>query len=342
VLRLIVPLVLIALLVGCSSDDTASAPGSVVPDSPNPTEAPEDVAPVPSVLPDVVARVNDDNIAGSELQLAVTRLESQMGAPLSDEERSHVIREVLGQLIAYRLLTQEATTQGLDASEGEIDAELALAQARFPSAEVFEQALAEQETTLDSFRTETRRQIAVGRLIEAEVTSKVVVTPEDVTAFYEENPEEFEEGAQVQASHILIAVATGAEDAVRAAARERAEQLLVDINAGSDFAALAREVSDDPGSGAMGGDLGFFGEGAMVPEFEQAAFTLQPGETSGLVETQFGYHIIRVVERLAPQAIPLNDVRVQLEQFLQGRNQQDATQAYINALRERGTVDILI
>ena len=347
--RQFLPLIVAALLAGCTQpDDTsdAPAPGSVVPGTVDPAAPPDDVAPVPAELPEVVARVNGYAIGRAELEEAISRIEAQVGGPLPDSERSHVIREILDQLIAYRLLAQEAAARGIAVSEAELDAEVAQVQAQFPSEEVFTQALAQQQTTLAGFRAETERQIVVSRLLQGEIAAQIAITPEQVTTFYEENADQFRQDAQVQASHILIAVPSGAEesarDYARDDARDLAEAVLAEIDTGGDFAALAREHSDDPGSGAMGGDLGFFGEGAMVPEFEQAAFALQPGETSGLVETQFGYHIIRVVDRQAPRTVPLDDVRAQVEEFLAGRTEQEATQKFIDTLRARGTIDVLI
>jgi len=339
--RLILPLVLLAFVAGCSQPAQDAGPATVVPGTADPTAAPEEVAPVPAELPDVVARVNGEDISGAELNVAVARIEAQLGSPLPDSDRSHVVRELLDQLIAYRLLTQEAASRGLSATDAEIDSEVAFVQAQFPTAEAFAQALAQQQSTLEEFRTETGRQLAVGRLIDAAVSSQVEVTPEEVTAFYEANPDQFREGAQVRASHILIATEANDADAIDDA-RARAQDVLAQVEAGGDFAALAREYSDDPGSGPSGGDLGYFGQGAMVPEFEQAAFALQPGETSGLVQSQFGFHIIRVVDRQPERMMPLDDVRDQLQQYLQGQGEQEATQAFIARLRDEGDVEVLI
>lgn len=336
----LMPLALL-VSVACARPE-APPPASVVPETAAPVAVPNAVAPVPTELPDVVARVNGEDIGRAELKRAVARLESQLGAPLPDEERSHVIRELLDQQIALALLLQEATARGIEATDADVDGELAFVQAQFPSEQAFTEALAQEAMTLDEFRTETARQIVVSRLIEDAVASQVTVTSDELTAFYEDNPNRFRQGAQVRASHILISVPQGADEAGRADARAQAEQLLAEVETGGNFAVLAQEHSDDPGSGAAGGDLGYFREGTMVPEFEQVAFALQPGETSGLVETQFGYHIIRVVDRQAPRMLPLDDVRTQLEQFLQGRNEQEATQQFINDLRTEGTVEILI
>jgi peptidyl-prolyl cis-trans isomerase C len=146
----------------------------------------------------------------------------------------------------------------------------------------------------------------------------------------------------VRASHILIAFPQGADAAAKLTAKTKAEAVLKDVKAGKDFAALAKENSQDPGSAPNGGDLGFFQQGQMVPAFDQVAFKLAPGEVSELVETNFGYHIIKVAEKKAGGIIPLDDVRPQVQQFLEGQNRQVQTQAFVESLKARGKVEIFI
>ena len=135
---------------------------------------------------------------------------------------------------------------------------------------------------------------------------------------YNANPDRFKVAEQVQVRHILIA---SPDDAGRA----KAAQVLVDLQGGADFAALAKEYSADPGSAAKGGELGFFAKGAMVPEFEEAAFALKKkGELSGLVKTKFGYHILQLEARRPAGVRPFEEVRDDLIKGARGTVQQDA------------------
>jgi peptidyl-prolyl cis-trans isomerase C len=118
--------------------------------------------------------------------------------------------------------------------------------------------------------------------------------------------------------------------------------VLKQIKAGGDFAALAKEHSQDPGSAINGGDLGLFQRGQMVPPFDQAAFTLKPGSTSELVETQFGYHIIRVTDKKDPGTVTIEEVRPQLEQYLQNMNREREMQTFVDGLKAKGKVEILL
>jgi peptidyl-prolyl cis-trans isomerase C len=114
------------------------------------------------------------------------------------------------------------------------------------------------------------------------------------------------------------------------------------VKAGKDFAELAKHYSQDPGSAANGGDLGYFAQGQMVGPFEQAAFALKPGAVSDVVETPFGFHIIKVADHQAARTVPLDEVRPQIEQFLQNQRRQQKTEAFINSLKAKGRVEVLI
>lgn len=130
-----------------------------------------------------------------------------------------------------------------------------------------------------------------------EVVGKINVTEEDMSIYYKAHQDEFRTPEMVRARHILIKVDKSASEDDKRKAREKAEDILKKVKAGEDFAKLASEFSDDPGSKNKGGDLGFFPKGRMVPDFEKVAFSMKPGEVSDIIETPFGFHIIKVEEK---------------------------------------------
>ena len=138
---------------------------------------------------------------------------------------------------------------------------------------------------------------------------KVTVPLTDVQRYYNDNLAQYQTPEQVRASHILLNTAGKDEAAVRT----RAEAILRQVKGGADFAELAKKVSEDEGTKANGGDLDYFGRGRMVPEFEASAFTLQPGQTSDLVKSQFGFHIIKVVDKRPATTRTLDEVRAQIQ-----------------------------
>jgi peptidyl-prolyl cis-trans isomerase D len=169
-----------------------------------------------------------------------------------------------------------------------------------------------------------------------EVAGTVSVSDEAVKSYYEQNKARYGTEEQRRASHILIA----AEGSDKAATRAKAEQILTRVKANpKEFAALAREHSKDPGSAAQGGDLGFFGRGMMVKPFEETVYRLKEGEISDIVETEFGFHIIRVTEIKPAQAKPLADVRAEIERELKNQQAQkqfaEAADQFTNLVYEQ-------
>lgn len=304
--------------------------------------ASEPAKPVPAVIPDVVARVNGETVTKAEFDDAVAAVEQRNQGPVPADQRDRVLRGVLDQLVGIKLLTQEAAARKIAVPEADIEAQLTQMRQQFPSEEVFNQALKQQNKTVDLLKAEARSSLAIQKMLEGTLAGKIAVTPQQAQDFYEKNPDQFKRPEQVRASHILITVQQGADVAAKAAAKRKAEGVLKQVKAGSDFASLAKANSQDPGSAINGGDLGFFQRGQMVPPFDQAAFTMKPGSTSELVETQFGYHIIRVMEKKEAGTVSLDEVRPQLEQYLQNLNRQREMQAFVDGLKAKGKVEILL
>jgi peptidyl-prolyl cis-trans isomerase D len=166
----------------------------------------------------------------------------------------------------------------------------------------------------DAHKTEYRkgesRKIRYLLVDRDQVRSRITVTPQEIESYYNSNLQQFQAPEQVRASHILLK--TDGKD--EATVKKQAEDILKQAKApGADFAALAKKYSEDDGSKGNGGDLDYFPKGRMVPEFEQAAFSMQPGQISDLVKSQFGFHIIKVVDKKAAATRTLDEVRAQIQ-----------------------------
>ena len=297
--------------------------------------------PVPPQLPEIVARVNGEAITGKDLDDAVRAIAGRAG-PIPPDERDRVYRGVLDNMIGYRLMIQEAKARKIIVPDTDVDAQVAQIRGQFPSEAQFQQALSAQKTTLEAVRNDTREGMSADKLVESEIASKVAVKPEAVTDFYQKNQDKFQQGPRVRASHILIGIPQNADAATKQQARAKADALLKDLKSGKDFAATAKANSQDPGSAPNGGDLGYFEQGQMVPPFEQAAFALKPGEMSEVVESQFGYHIIKVADRQDSRVVPLDEAKGQIEEFLSQQNRHAQTELFVNALRAKAKIEILI
>ena len=156
---------------------------------------------------------------------------------------------------------------------------------------------------------------------------KPQVTDAEVQAYYTQHQEQYQVKEQVKVRHILIAVPSGADAKTDAAAKSKAEDVLKQVKSGGNFADLAAKNSDDPGSKVQGGELGWLDRGKTVPEFDKAAFTLSPGQTSDLVKTQFGYHILQVEEKKTAHLRPVAEVKAEIVPVLEQQKAGSALQS---------------
>jgi peptidyl-prolyl cis-trans isomerase C len=300
------------------------------------------IKPMPAQMPAVLARVNGEAIERWEFDNAVKRMESRAGGPVPPEKRDEVLRGVLDQLVAYHLLAQEARTRKLAVGDGDVDVRLGQIRQSFPSEDAFKQNIAAQGLTLDQLRVQARTGLEVAKIIDAEVNSKISVQDVEVNAFYTQNLERFKQGETVRASHILIGVPQQATADQKAGAKTRAQAALKQVRGGADFAAVARAQSQDPGSAQNGGDLGFFPKGQMTPAFEEAAFKLKAGAVSGVVETPFGFHIIKVQERRGPRTAPFAEVAGQIKDFLTQGQRESKLEQFVQQVKTKSKVELLV
>lgn len=311
-----------------------------------PGEAP--AKPMPAVFPAVIANVNGEEVQGWELDTALKQAEASAGGLVPADKRDVVLRGILDELVTYHMLAQEARGMKLDVSEADIDAEMMKIRQSFPTEAAYKQALVQRGVTADRLRQQTRRTLQTQRVVDAEVTSKIAVQDADVDAFYNQNTDRFKQGETVHASDIFIAVPQNADAAQKEQTRAKAAAILKRLRAGADFATLAKEQSSDS-TGAHGGDLGFFGKGDVPPDFEAVAWGLKPGAMSGVVElgggaanVTSGFHIIKVHERRAPRTVPLAEVRDQIKAFLLQDQRQAKLEQFINQIKAKTKVQILV
>lgn len=324
---------------------TAAAPAQ--PATPGAPGQPGDAAAFsPDKLPAVVAKVNGQEIKKEDLlqglQIAQMQL-AQMGRLPQGAPPPSFYREVLDNIIAQKLLQQEAKKQGITADEKEVDQQIASLKTRFKTEEEFKKALASQGITEASLRQEARDNIAFQKFLRTNVLGKGQVTEQAAQDFYNKNQDKMQQPERVHVRHILVKVDEKAPAADKAKAREKAEALLARVKGGEDFAKVAQEASDDKGSGARGGDLSWVARGQTVPPFENAAFGLKnPNDMTGIVETSYGYHFIQLLERQAASTIPFEQAKGQIMQMLQQQQTQQQMEAQVNSLKAKGKVEVFL
>lgn len=272
-----------------------------------------------------------------ELNIHLDRVARQ-GRQVSDDQLAALKNDILEGLIEREVLFQESQKAGIKIDDQKIDEQLASIKKRFPSEAEYITALSKMNLTEADVKMQISRGLAIRALIEQQIASKIVVTDVETKAYYDGNPQMFKQPVQVKASHILIKVDAGADDAQKTAARKKIETVQQKVKAGGDFADLAKEYSEGP-SNTRGGDLGFFRRGQMVKPFEDAAFTMKANEVSDIIESRFGYHIIKVYDIKPEQTLAYADVKDKLGQRMkQEKVEKDANQ-YISRLKKDAKIE---
>jgi peptidyl-prolyl cis-trans isomerase C len=251
-------------------------------------------------------------------------------------------REALDQLIEQEVLFQEAERRKLTASPADAERAVAVLKEQFKKPGSFERKLERGGFDEKSYLEWVRRQLSIRKLLDQEVAAAhLTVSDEEAHAFYESRPDLFVEPEQVRVRHILFQVKPEASAAEHRKAQRGAEKVLAAARKrGADFAALARKHSQDATAPA-GGDLGFISRAQMVAPFEAAAFALQPGELSPVVQTIFGFHVIKAEERRGGNRIPEAEAREHIRKKLYGEKAERHLKERIAALHASARIEIL-
>jgi peptidyl-prolyl cis-trans isomerase C len=245
--------------------------------------------------------------------------------------------EVLENLIAREVLYQKSKAEEIKVDEAMLDEHMATLKQQFPSEDEFKKTLGEMGLSEAGLRSDFERAKAIEQLLDEEVSKKIVISDEETKKYYAENPAMFKHPEQVRASHILITVDPKAEDSAKAASRAKLEAVQARLKQGEDFAALAKEVSQCP-SASKGGDLGYFRQGQMVEPFEKAAFALKPGEVSDIVETQFGYHLIKVADHKPETVVGYDEIKERIAEHLKQDRLKDEIDRYVDTLKQEAKI----
>jgi peptidyl-prolyl cis-trans isomerase C len=249
--------------------------------------------------------------------------------------------QAINTLINREVLLQESEKRGIKADKEEVQKGIKSVQNRFPSQEKFQEALKNLKLTQKDFERQYMQQSKIQMLLDQEIISKIKIKEDEAKAFFDANSQQFDQKEKVRARHILIKVEKTADEKAKSQARKKLLGIQKKIMSGEDFAEMAKEHSQGP-SNVKGGDLGYFSKGQMVKPFEQVAFTLAAGEVSDIVETRFGYHLIKVEDRKASKKAVYADQKQKIMDKLKNERSQKEVNAFINKLRQEAKIENLI
>ncbi|NNL78399.1 MAG: peptidylprolyl isomerase [Desulfobacterales bacterium] len=263
---------------------------------------------------------------------------SRQGRKVSEAQLPAMRNQVLEGLIEREILVQESRKAGIRVSDQKIDEQMANIKKRYPDENEFKNALSKMGFSEDEVKTQIEQGLAIRELIDKQIAGKVEVTDKESKVFYDGNPQLFKQPEQVKASHILIKADAKADEAKKAEAQKKIKEVQQKLKDGGDFSTLAKEFSEGP-SNVRGGDLGYFNRGQMVKPFEDAAFTMQPNEVSDVVETRFGYHLIKVYDKKPEQVLAYADVKEKLIQHLKKQKVEKQASEYIDQLKKNAKIE---
>lgn len=283
---------------------------------------------------DVAAKVNGEVIKKSELDAQVDKLKEQYPQMFEGADGEGRLidfqQRLLDNMINNVLIRQAAKDAGVEVTDADVKKKIDELKAGFSTQDQFDAALSQAGMDVTALEDQIRDQLVTEQLI-ATLNSDTKVDTKEISEYYEKNKTQFAEQAATHASHILFDKADKAT----------AEKVLAEVKAGGDFAALAKKYSKDPASAANGGDLGW-PTTPYVAEFQAAADKLKIGEISPIVETQFGWHIIKVVEKRENRQKKLDEVKEQIQQIIVQQRNADAYQTFLDDLRSKAKIEILI
>lgn len=294
-----------------------------------------------SSLPATVAVVEGTEIKKEELEKAFNTVLQAQGVTASQipaAQKSQVYRMILDDMILERLVAKRS--ENTPVADDEVTAMYERIKSNFGSEEELKAQIEKNGQTVEQVKSDIRISLKQQRWLEEQTKDKTEVSDADAEAFYKENPEQFQKPEQVRASHILVRVPEDAKPEVVTEKEKQAKAIAARVKKGEDFNKVAAEVSEDPSAKQNSGDLNFFTKEQMVPEFSNAAFGMKKDEISEPVRSQFGYHIIKVTDRKAPETISLDQAKPQLIAFLKQQKRQQEVGKVVRAIREKADVKI--
>ncbi len=287
-----------------------------------------------------LAMVNDVSITSQDVaqEAAIIAADIELrNLPWTVEQIAGLRTQILGTLIDRELLYQKARQRNIEIRSQWIERALMDLKSKVGSSEAFENYIYSIGLNAEQLKERIRKGLIVKRLLHREVIRRIRVSEAEMQAFFRRHPEYFIHKDKVRVRQIFVAFPRAGDAAARGETLLRIQSIQDRLKRGADFAALALEYSDDP-SRARGGDLGYLERSQMIPSFVEAAFSLQPGEISDIVETRIGYHLIKMVGRIPASQMAYRNTRTKIERTLRRNKEKAAAAKYLARLRSEAKI----
>ncbi|MFH2065560.1 MAG: peptidylprolyl isomerase [Pseudomonadota bacterium] len=289
---------------------------------------------------EAAAVVNDVVIGKKALDQNVTivlRKKGLLKNDLPQDQLFEITHQTLEELIDRELLFQESRKLGLLVEEKIVDQQYELMKKMYPDQSTFAEKLSAVNLSETEMKLQVERGLLIRRLIQEKVVGRAQTTEDESLAFYEKNKSQFKQPEMVRAQHILVSFPPNMPADRKQEAREKLEKIKKRIKRGESFSALAKKFSDDP-NGKNGGELGYFDRNKMVEPFSKAAFSLAVNDVSDVVETEYGFHLIKVLDK-QPERIPaFGEIKEDITQLIVQKKIANGIKSYIKILRDKAKI----
>jgi hypothetical protein len=312
------------------------------------------------LVPQVVARVNGVPLASEVLQrefFAFRFQSKQKGKEIKPEEEYIIARELLKLVVARELVVQKSKTLGITITDKKIDIQLKNIEDQFPSHESFITALAFQHMNIASLKEKIQRTLLEDELMRQEIAPKVNVRDQKIKEYYDDNKTKFTKPVMYRVSHILTTTLrpTGKPEdkasqnkaarltkMINAEAKEKIKLIKKRIQSGANFFDLAKQFSEDEASKKLGGALGELHPDSTIPEISAEMIKLKEGETSEIIQSNFGYHILKLEEIIPSKLIPFSETKTDIMNLLLKLETHKVFTSYVEDLGNNAKIEVLL
>lgn len=288
----------------------------------------------------VLAIVNDVAITQQDLSIEAAQLRAELqfrNRPLNNGQLSRLRKQLIENLINRELLYQQAQQKKLRISKRWVDLAVKELKTKLGNRAAYQRFLENTGMTESKLRARVQKGLIIKRLLRRDVIRQIKVSEAEMQAFYRKHPDYFQCNERIRVRHILIAFGDENDTVERGNALLRIQSIQLMLHENADFASLALEHSDDP-SKIRGGDIGYLERQQLIGDFAEAAFALEPGQVSDIVETRFGYHLIKAIDRTSPSRMAYRNARTKIERTLRRNKEKKATEAYLARQRSRASI----
>ena len=302
-------------------------------------------------IPEVVAQVNGVDIQSKYIEFRMNQILKNVKRPLTIREKTSVVKDLIEKEIVRELVNQQGKKNNLEVGSGLIEKEMTALRKPYDSDEEFEKALGARNITIDDLKKSITVDINARKLLNQEIKGKITISDADVKKYYEENKHKFHRPESYRARHILAAIfppemlrstpvteLQNKKEELTQKAEEKIDKIIKELKEGANFEELAKRISDDEASRENGGDLDVIYKGIFDPTFDEAVSKLNPGEISGKVETQFGFHVIKLTEKRPPEQAPFKELEEAIQKHLFMEEAKVLVASYVEDLKKEARI----